>query len=87
MGAVREVLRRVGTWDLVRLHGGEQLKGDYHGCQYIALDRQETDTLEFSRVKTLSADSLWALLGHVPQVSAVTTSTLALSEHTKTAVL
>lgn len=69
MESVREVLRRVGTWDLVRLHCGEQLKGDYQGCQYIALNRQETDMLEFSRVKTLSADSLWALLGHVPQVS------------------
>lgn len=69
MESVREVLRRVGTWDLVRLHCGEQLKGDYRGCQYIALNRQETDTLEFSRVKTLSADSLWALLGHTPQVS------------------
>lgn len=69
MESVREVLRRVGTWDLVRLHCGEQLKGDYQGCQYIALNRQETDTLEFSRVKTLSADSLWALLGHAPQVT------------------
>ncbi|XP_008288660.1 uncharacterized protein LOC103363606 [Stegastes partitus] len=69
MESVREVLRRVGTWDLVRLHCGEQLKGDYQGCQYIALNRQDTDTLEFSRVKTLSADSLWALLGHAPQVT------------------
>ncbi|XP_010749039.3 uncharacterized protein si:zfos-911d5.4 [Larimichthys crocea] len=69
MESVREVLKGVGTWDLMRLHCGEQLKGDYHGCQYIALDRQETDTLEFSRVKILSADSLWALLGHAPQVT------------------
>ncbi|CAK6956767.1 uncharacterized protein si:zfos-911d5.4 [Scomber scombrus] len=69
MESVREVLRRVGTWDLVRLYCGEQLRGDYQGCQYIALNRQETDTLEFSRLKTLSADSLWALLGHAPQVT------------------
>ncbi|XP_070707861.1 uncharacterized protein [Pempheris klunzingeri] len=69
MESVREVLRRMGTWDLVQLHCGEQLKGDYQGCQYIALNRQETDTLEFSRVNTLSADSLWALLGHTPQVT------------------
>lgn len=69
MESVREILRTVGTWDLVRLHCGEQLKGDYQGCQYIALNRRETDTLEFSRVKVLSADSLWALLGHAPQVS------------------
>ncbi|XP_008312804.1 uncharacterized protein LOC103381959 [Cynoglossus semilaevis] len=69
MESVREILRTVGTWDLVRLHCGEQLKGDYQGCQYIALNRRETDTLEFSRVKVLSADSLWALLGHAPQVT------------------
>uniref|UniRef100_A0A1A8MH97 NERD domain-containing protein n=3 Tax=Nothobranchius TaxID=28779 RepID=A0A1A8MH97_9TELE len=69
MESAREVLRRVGTWDMVQLQCGEQLKGDYQGCQFIALDRQETDTLEFSRVKTLSADSLWFLLGHVPKVT------------------
>lgn len=69
MESMREVLGKVGTWDLVRLHCGEQLKGDYQGCQYIALNRQETDTLAFSRAKTLSSNSLWALLGHTPQVS------------------
>ncbi|PWA21445.1 hypothetical protein CCH79_00003205 [Gambusia affinis] len=69
MESVRGILRKMGTWDLVLLHGGEQLKGDYQGCQYIALDRQDTETLEFSRVKTLAVQSLWALLGHVPQVT------------------
>ncbi|KAM8837478.1 uncharacterized protein AB9W97_002641 isoform 1-T1 [Spinachia spinachia] len=69
MESVREVLRRVGTWDRVSLHGGQQLKGDFQGCRYIALNRRETETLEFSTVKTLSADSLWALLGHAPQVT------------------
>lgn len=59
----------MGTWDLVRLHCGGQLKGDYQGCQYIALNREETDTLEFSRVMNLSPNLLWTLLGHVPQVS------------------
>lgn len=72
MEAVREVLRRVGTWDLLQLHCGEQLKGDYQGCQYIALNRQETCTLEFSRVRTLSTYTVWALLGHTPQVSPLT---------------
>ncbi|XP_026206542.1 uncharacterized protein si:zfos-911d5.4 [Anabas testudineus] len=69
MDLVREVLRRVGTWDLVQLNCGGELKGDYQGCQYIALNREETDTLEFSRVKNLSPDLLWALLGHTPQVT------------------
>lgn len=69
MTSIGDVLRRVGTWDLLRLHCGEQLKGDYQSCPHIALDRRETDTMEFSKVKTLSADSLWALLGHTPQVT------------------
>lgn len=46
------------------------LKGDFRSCPYIALNRQETDTMEFFKIKTLSANSLWALLGHAPQVSA-----------------
>ncbi|KAJ8013633.1 hypothetical protein DPEC_G00031840 [Dallia pectoralis] len=69
MGELKEVLRRMGTWDLLRLEGGELLKGDYRSCPYIALNRQETDVMEFSKIKTLSADSLWALLGHAPQVT------------------
>lgn len=69
MESVREVLRKVGTWDLVKLHCGDQLKGDYQSCQYITFDRQETDTLQFSGVKTLSTDLVWALLGHVPKVT------------------
>lgn len=81
MEAVRDVLRKVGTWDLVRLHCGEQLKGDYQGCQYIALNRQDTDTLEFSRVKALSTDTLWALLGHAPQVSPPWQTALALMSY------
>ena len=71
MEAVRAVLGQVGTWDLLQLSSGEQLRGDYQGCPYVALDRQETGTLEFSGAKTLSPDSLWALLGHAPQVRAL----------------
>lgn len=69
MESVREVLRGVGTWDLVRLNCGEQLKGDYRSCQYVALNRQDTDTLEFSTGAALSAGALWSLLGLSPQVS------------------
>lgn len=69
MESVREVLRGVGTWDLVRLNCGELLKGDYRSCQYIALNRQDTDTLEFTTGAALSAGSIWALLGLSPQVS------------------
>ncbi|RVE59755.1 hypothetical protein OJAV_G00191620 [Oryzias javanicus] len=44
-------------------------EGDYQGCQYVAFNRQETCTLEFSRVQAVSAYSVWALLGHTPQVT------------------
>ncbi|KAJ8264453.1 hypothetical protein GJAV_G00149330 [Gymnothorax javanicus] len=66
---VKEVLKKLGTWDLVSLRCGELLKGDYQGCQHIALNRQETDTLEFSKLSALSGGYLWALLGHTPQVT------------------
>ncbi|XP_060796360.1 uncharacterized protein si:zfos-911d5.4 [Neoarius graeffei] len=69
MGAVRDVLGRLGTWDVVQLRGGTELKGDFQGCQHLALDRQETDVLEFSRGWSLGTETLWALLGHTPQVT------------------
>ncbi|KAL7856434.1 hypothetical protein SRHO_G00153330 [Serrasalmus rhombeus] len=67
LGAVRDVLGQMGTWDLVQLSSGAELKGDYQGCQHLALNRQDTDVVEFSRGRTLSSDTLWALLGHTPQ--------------------
>ncbi|XP_029604465.1 uncharacterized protein LOC115190117 isoform X2 [Salmo trutta] len=72
IGELKQVVRNMATWDLVRLQGGEQLKGDFQSCPYIALNRQETDTMEFFKIKTLSANSLWALLGHAPQADGYT---------------
>uniref|UniRef100_W5K9V3 Si:zfos-911d5.4 n=1 Tax=Astyanax mexicanus TaxID=7994 RepID=W5K9V3_ASTMX len=69
LGAARAVLGHMGTWDLVQLSSGTQLKGDYQGCQHLALNRQDTDLLEFSRTTILPTDTLWALLGHTPQVT------------------
>ncbi|XP_046710710.1 uncharacterized protein si:zfos-911d5.4 [Silurus meridionalis] len=69
LGTVRELLGQMGTWDMVQLSDGTELKGDFQGCQNLALDRQETDVLEFSRGRSLSTDTLWALLGHTPQVT------------------
>ncbi|XP_077594419.1 uncharacterized protein LOC144211234 isoform X2 [Stigmatopora nigra] len=64
MKSAHEVLKHLGTWDLIWLQNGEQLKGDFQGCRFIALDRRETETLEFSTLKTM-----WALLGRAPQVT------------------
>ncbi|MGH0187240.1 UNVERIFIED_CONTAM: hypothetical protein FKN15_024019 [Acipenser sinensis] len=63
------VLQRTGTWDTVNLHGGQQLKGDYRGCQHIALNREETDQLEFTHQWNMSAGYLLAFLGYSPQGS------------------
>lgn len=63
MALAQQVLRRSGTWDLMWLHDGEQLRGDFKECGYIALDRSQTGTLEFSTLKTM-----WGLLGRTPQV-------------------
>ncbi|XP_047673720.1 uncharacterized protein si:zfos-911d5.4 isoform X2 [Tachysurus fulvidraco] len=67
LGAARHILGQLGTWDVVQLSSGTELKGDFQGCQHLALDRQETDMLEFSRGRSLSTETLWALLGHKPQ--------------------
>lgn len=69
LGAVRGLLARIGTWDVLKLRSGQLLRGDFQDCPFIAVNRTETDTIEFSQNRTLSAESLWALLGHTPQVT------------------
>uniref|UniRef100_UPI00398EA174 uncharacterized protein isoform X2 n=1 Tax=Pristiophorus japonicus TaxID=55135 RepID=UPI00398EA174 len=60
-------LGKIGTWDILDLHGGQRLIGDYHGCLHIALNREEADELEFSHHRNLTAGYLWALIGYSPQ--------------------
>ncbi|XP_073684772.1 uncharacterized protein [Garra rufa] len=69
MRAVRERLELLGTWDVLQMSGGQELTGDFLGCQHLALNRQETDLLEFSRTGSVVTDALWSLLGHTPQVT------------------
>ncbi|RXN08770.1 hypothetical protein ROHU_031597 [Labeo rohita] len=69
MRAVRERLELLGTWDVLQMSGGQELTGDFQGCQHLALNRQETDLLEFSRAGSVITDALWSLLGHTPQVT------------------
>lgn len=64
LGAVRELLAQMGTWDVLKLRSGEQLRGDFQNCPFIAVNRTETDIMEFSSTK-----ALWALLSHSPQVT------------------
>lgn len=69
MRAVRERLELLGTWDVLLTSSGQELSGDFQGCQHLALNRQETELLEFSRAGSAITDALWSLLGHTPQVT------------------
>ncbi|XP_048026689.1 uncharacterized protein si:zfos-911d5.4 [Megalobrama amblycephala] len=69
MRALRERLELMGTWDLLQMSGGQELSGDFQSCQHLAINRQETDLLEFNRAGSLITDTLWSLLGHTPQVT------------------
>ncbi|XP_069755871.1 uncharacterized protein [Narcine bancroftii] len=60
-------LGKIGTWDILDLHGGQRLIGDYQGCIHIAVNRDETDELEFSHQRNLTTGYLWALVGYSPQ--------------------
>ncbi|XP_072413619.1 uncharacterized protein [Chiloscyllium punctatum] len=62
-------LGKIGTWDILDLHGGQRLIGDYRGCLHIALNREEADELEFSYPRNLTVGYLWALVGYSPQVT------------------
>ncbi|KTG04382.1 hypothetical protein cypCar_00038004 [Cyprinus carpio] len=52
MRAVRERLELLGTWDVLQMSSGQEIAGDFQGCQHLALNRQETELLEFSRTGT-----------------------------------
>ncbi|XP_056089757.1 uncharacterized protein si:zfos-911d5.4 [Rhinichthys klamathensis goyatoka] len=69
MRALREHLELMGTWDLLLLCDGQELSGDFQSCRHLALNRHDTDQLEFSRAGSLITDTLWSLLGHTPQVT------------------
>ncbi|XP_072095886.1 uncharacterized protein [Mobula birostris] len=66
---LRMALGKIGTWDILDLHGGQRLIGDYQGCVHIAVNRDETDELEFSHQRNLTTGYIWALAGYSPQVT------------------
>ncbi|XP_032806459.2 uncharacterized protein LOC116940582 [Petromyzon marinus] len=65
----QSALRGIGTWDVVELQGGMRLLGDYNGCPSVALDRKETELLEFSHQRNATMGYVWAILGYTPQVT------------------
>ncbi|XP_035696296.1 uncharacterized protein LOC118429770 [Branchiostoma floridae] len=66
---VRNVLKTIGTWDVVDLHGGKRLIGDFKSCKQVTVNRKETELLEFSHQRNGYVSAMWALLGYMPQVS------------------
>ncbi|XP_067286014.1 uncharacterized protein si:zfos-911d5.4 [Pseudorasbora parva] len=69
MRSLRALLGLLGSWDLLRLSSGQELTGDFSSCQHLAINRQQTDLLEFNRTGSQITDTLWSLLGHTPQVT------------------
>ena len=69
MNQARSVLKSIGTWDILELHGGKRLYGDFKECQGVSLDRQKTETLEFSHQRNRALGLVWAVIGYYPMVT------------------
>ncbi|XP_002738995.1 uncharacterized protein LOC100374335 [Saccoglossus kowalevskii] len=68
MDSARSILSKTGTWDVIELHGGKQLQGDFRGCEHFTPNRAETEILQFSHQRSPKLSSTWAVLGYTPQV-------------------
>lgn len=69
LDAVRNILSKTGTWDVIVLHGGKQLQGDFKHCDHFTPNRQETEVLEFKHQHNTKVSTAWAVLGYTPQVT------------------
>lgn len=65
----RNALQQIGTWDVVELHGGRQLIGDFKGCTELSCERSEIEKLVFNHQRYTTMSSVWALLGYSPTVT------------------
>lgn len=70
MDQIRRVLNLVGTWDVLELHGGKVLHGDYKGCAEIVVNRKEADVIEFAHQRNKTTATFWAVLGYAPTTTA-----------------
>ncbi|XP_039273648.2 uncharacterized protein LOC120347658 [Styela clava] len=66
----RNALCQIGTWDIMELHGGRQLVGDYKGCTELSFDRSEVEKMVLVHQRNTVLSSMWAVLGYTPTVSA-----------------
>lgn len=65
----RNALAQIGTWDIVELHGGRQLIGDFKGCTELTCERSEIEKLVFNHQRNTTMSSLWAVFGYSPTVT------------------
>ncbi|XP_046854724.1 uncharacterized protein LOC124447767 [Xenia sp. Carnegie-2017] len=65
---VKDVLKNVGSWDVMYLNGGKQLHGDFKGCPCITVDRKITERLVFSHERSCIIGFFSALFGQTPSV-------------------
>lgn len=65
----RNALAQIGTWDIVELHGGRQLIGDFKGCTELTCERSEIEKLVFNHQRSTTMSSVWAVLGYSPTVT------------------
>ncbi|XP_041473952.1 uncharacterized protein LOC121422813 [Lytechinus variegatus] len=69
MESARHALNQIGTWDIVHLHGGKQIIGDYKGNKDLILNRKTASRMEFKHQRSSVLGSLWAVMGFTPQVA------------------
>lgn len=65
----RNALAQIGTWDIIELHGGRQLVGDFKGCTELNCDRKEVEKMEFVHQRNTTMSSVRAVFGYSPTVS------------------
>lgn len=66
--ATRQVLNKIGTWDVLLLNGGRQLMGDFKGSPHLSPNREETSIVSFIHQRNAAWGMLWAVVGYTPSV-------------------
>lgn len=68
---VKSALNHIGTWDVVNLHGGKQLIGDYKGCTELSFSRKDVEEMSFQHQRNANVASFWAFVGYPPTTTVV----------------
>ena len=71
MDQIRSALSHIGTWDILNLHGGKQLFGDYKGCTELSFNRKDVEEMGFVHQRNAKVASLWAVFGYTPTTTVV----------------